>query len=125
MNNPDIAVIINSFNRLELLKSCIHVLSSWVGQSTFNGRLVGIIYDAGSTDGSIEWLEGRADSFDFPIEVILPAAGDDTSFAAGLNRGVAYAEKRFSSLKYLLFYETDNQILNPHPLSQAVMQLEE
>lgn len=124
MTNPDIAIIINSFNRLELLKECLGVLSTWVPYSRFKNRLVGVIYDAGSTDGSVEWLNKEGKSLNLPIEVILPKPGDDTSFAAGLNAGVAYADAKFASLKYLLFYETDNQILQAQPLEQALAQLE-
>lgn len=121
---PDIAVIINSYNRLDLLKGCLNALSSWVGQSIFRHRLVGVVFDAGSSDGSLEWMESNKAGLSFQLEVICPKPGDDTSFAAGLNAGVAYAEKEFGSLRYLLFYETDNQIFEPTPLTQAIAQLE-
>ncbi len=121
--NPEIAVIINSFNRIELLKECLTVLSSWIPGSAFEGRLVAVIYDAGSTDGSIAWLQSEGAKLNLPTDVILPRAGDDTSFSAGLNSGVSFAEKKWPTIKYLLFYETDNQILDAAPLSQALVQL--
>jgi len=124
MKDLDIAVIINSFNRLELLKQCLGVLASWLPGSEIDGRVVAIIYDAGSTDGSLEWLAGDAKKLGIPLEVIIPTPGDDTSFSAGINTGVNYAERKLPLLKYLLFYETDNQILEPKPLLQALAQLE-
>ncbi|TDN39580.1 glycosyltransferase family 2 protein [Hymenobacter sp. UV11] len=123
MNEIDIAIIINSFNRLSLLQECLEILNKWIPESTFKNRCAVVVYEAGSTDGSIEWLEKDTIKLHFPIKVVLPNPGDDTSFAAGLNAGVSYAEAKFSGLKYLLFYETDNQILGPAPLSQALLQL--
>lgn len=123
MRNIDIVFIINSFNRQALLQECLQVLESWIPRSIFEGRCAVVIYEAGSTDGSIEWLQNAAQTLSFPIEIILPQLGEDTSFAAGLNRGVAYAEAKFLALKYLLFYETDNQILSAEPISQALLQL--
>jgi GT2 family glycosyltransferase len=124
MNHPDIAIIINSFNRLTLLKKCLGVLSEWMPGSAFHNRCVCVVYDAGSTDGSIEWLKSESLHSAIALKIITPEPGDDTSFAAGLNTGVTYAQKAFPFLRYLLFYETDNQILESKPLSQALAQLE-
>lgn len=123
MSNIDIAIIINSFNRLALLQECLQTLSSWLPESAFKNRCAVVIYEAGSTDGSREWLQTVAQQLRLRIAVVLPQLGDDTSFAAGLNSGVAYAEATFPDLSYLLFYETDNQILSPEPLTQALLQL--
>jgi GT2 family glycosyltransferase len=125
MEKIDIVIIINSFNRLTLLQGCLGALNKWVPESTFRSRCAAVVYEAGSTDGSIEWLQGAGQKLGFPVEVMLPQPGDDTSFAAGLNAGVAYAEAKFPHLTYLLFYETDNQILGPEPLAQALTQLAE
>ena len=124
MKNPDIAVIINSFNRLNLLKDCLGALNLWYSKSPFSERLAIVIYDAGSNDGTLEWLQKTKPEFDFPIHVIIPKSGDDTSFAAGINKGVFYAEESFPDLRYLLFYETDNQILNSKALENALTLLE-
>lgn len=121
----EIAIIVNSFNRLPLLKSCLSALSGWLPNSEFKGRCAAIVYDAGSTDGSIEWLTGRDVELGLPLEVIVSKSGNDTSFAAGLNAGVDFAVKKFFTLKYLLFYETDNQILEAKPISNAITQLED
>jgi GT2 family glycosyltransferase len=123
MTNPDIAIIINSFNRLQLLKNCLNALS-WIPESDFSTRCAIVIYDAGSADGTLEWLAEQRGTLGIPVEVIIPAKGDDTSFSAGLNAGVEAAIKKHFSLKYLLFYETDNQILNSKPLQDALEQIE-
>ena len=123
MESIDIAIIINSLNRFALLQECLTVLEKWIPHSVFKGRCAVVVYEAGSTDGSIEWLQNGAQTLSFSIEVILPHPKEDTSFAAGLNRGVAYAEAKFQALKYLIFYETDNQILCAESVSRALLQL--
>ncbi|WP_345955129.1 glycosyltransferase [Mucilaginibacter sp. PAMB04168] len=124
MITTELAVIINSFNRLSLLKECLSVLSDWLPGSEFKDNCVAVVYDAGSKDGSVEWLQSEALSLNIPVRLMIPQPGDDTSFAAGLNAGVAYAISEYKSLKYLLFYETDNQILSAGPLKQAQQMLE-
>lgn len=123
MISPEIAIIINSFNRVKLLKECLAILSSWVPESEFNDRLIAIIYDAGSTDGSREWMKSEGRKLNLPIHVIFPNFDDDTSFASGLNSGAAFAERKWPNIRYFLFYETDNKILNPAPISEALIQL--
>jgi N-acetylglucosaminyl-diphospho-decaprenol L-rhamnosyltransferase len=123
MFNPEVAIIINSLNRLDLLKNCLHALYGWIPGSEFNGKCVIVIYDAGSKDGTIEWLQNTIPAI--PLELILPKPGDDTSFSAGLNKGVEYISTKYASISYLLFYETDNQILAPEPFLQALNQLKE
>ena len=120
MFKTEIAVVINSFNRLSLLKECIKSLTSWLPESELNNKVVIVVYEAGSTDGSLEWILKESLTSTVPIEIVVPALGDDTSFAAGLNAGVAFALDKFSNLNYLLFYETDNQILTQKPVIQAL-----
>jgi GT2 family glycosyltransferase len=123
MDNVDIVFIINSFNRHVLLNECLSALETWIPHSVFKNRCAAVIYDAGSTDGSIDVAQEAEKKLSFQIEIILSQLGEDTSFAAGLNRGVSYAEKKFPKLAYLFFYETDNQILTSAPLTQALSQL--
>lgn len=124
MQNSLIAVIINSFNRVNLLIESLKTLSNSIYENKINYDFVAIVYEAGSTDGSYEWLISEGKKLKLPIHVITPKCGDDTSFSAGINSAVAYAEKKYKDLKYILFYETDNQILNFTPISQAINQLE-
>jgi len=123
MSAPRIAIIINSFNRLGLLKQCLSTLSESISQSESATDFVAVVYDAGSTDGSREWLDKENEKFSFKVEIISSENGADTSFSAGINSAVAYAEEKFNQLHYLLFYETDNQILKFDPLFQAINQL--
>ena len=124
MNKPDIAIIINSFNRLELLKQCLEVLCHWVPESEFNERCVAVIFDAGSTDGSIQWLQNAVGNLEIPCEIVIPEPEEDNSFAAGINTGSSYAKSKFPTIRYFLFYETDNQILEARSLSNALLELE-
>src|SRR5690606_8485932 len=117
-------IIINSFNRLSLLKNALAALSSWLPKSEFNDKYGIVIFDAGSTDGTIEWMKSIENQENLIIKLIVPSQGQDTSFSAGLNAGVKYAEKILPDLKYLLFYETDNQILSGEPLINALNILE-
>ncbi|MDF7820398.1 hypothetical protein P1X15_22440 [Runella sp. MFBS21] len=122
MKKIDIAFVINSFNRFSLLKECLLALD-WIPKSEFDGRIGVVVFEAGSTDGSLEWLQQSKGTLPFPLEIVVPLPNDDTSFAAGLNAGVDAAINTFPALHYLVFYETDNQIQNERPLQQALDQL--
>lgn len=122
MKKIDIVLIINSFNRIKLLKECLEVLSGWVPYSLLKDRIAAVVFDAGSTDGSRQWLKSQCQAF--PLELIMAAPEQDSSFAAGLNAGAALAEICFPDLQFLLFYETDNQILNQQPILQALNELQ-
>ena len=118
-----LAFIVNSYNRLELLKTAIDSICSWYDPNKNRFKICFVIFDAGSSDGSIEWCKAfHDDRFRF---VLLQAAdGDDSSFSAGLNAGVDYAIRTFADLQYLVFYETDNAFLNSVALEQAIECLE-
>lgn len=123
MNGTDIAIIVNSFNRLALLRESLGALAAWLPSSDLQRRCVVVVYEAGSTDGSIPWLKEEAPRLGLALEVLIAMEGEDNSFAAGLNTAVDFAGKHYPSLRYLLFYETDNQILEAQPLLQAMRQL--
>lgn len=125
MENNDIAIIINSFNRLELLKQCLGVLSKWIPKSELSGHIAAVVFDAGSSDGSTEWLKENILNFGFPLNVIVSKPNEDSSFSAGINAGVSFAKQTYPNLKYVMFYETDNQILTSTPLLHALIQLKE
>ncbi len=115
------AILINSFNRLDLFREALKPLQQWLpSDPAWKRRVAVVVYDAGSTDGTLEWLEEQKQAASFPIEIVVPqSAEEDTSFAAGLNTIAAFAIERYKSLDYLLFYETDNQILSAPPLTKA------
>ncbi|MEO0734313.1 MAG: hypothetical protein AAFZ52_15865 [Bacteroidota bacterium] len=124
--NIELAVLINSFNRLSLFKDALAALNGWLpADPKWYDKVAVVVYDAGSTDGTQEWLAAQKEKTAFPIEVVTPrSAEEDTSFAAGLNTIAATAIERFPKLKHLLFYETDNQILSAEPLTRAADVLE-
>ncbi len=113
-----IAVIINSFNRLPLLQSAIGAIQSWYSPS-LPYKINFVVFDAGSSDGSIAWCK-EVQASGASLDLIIPVEGQDTSFAAGLNAGVKYAIANFQDLTYLLFYETDNCINSAESLQNAI-----
>ncbi|MGN6616302.1 MAG: glycosyltransferase family 2 protein [Ilyomonas sp.] len=123
MLNVNIAILINSFNRILLLQECIKALK-WITTSSFKDHCIIIVFEAGSTDGSLQWLEQQRSQSSIPLKIIIAKEEADHSFAAGVNICAAYADKKYRHLKYLLIYETDNQLLSSEPLLQALEQLE-
>lgn len=84
-----------------------------------------VIFDAGSTDGSIQWAREFALKSELPIDLILPNRGDDTSFSGGINAATKYAASKYPQLQYYLFFETDNFIASAKPLVEAINLLDE
>ena len=124
MRSPEtieLAILINSFNRLPLFRQAIAALDGWLPtDERWRGRAAVVVYDAGSTDGTLKWLRATAERSAYPVHVITPKdEREDTSFAAGLNTAAAFAIDSFTNLSHLLFYETDNQILTAEPLTRA------
>ena len=120
----ELVAVINSFNRLPLLREALGALTEALRQAPALGGAV-IVYEAGSTDGSREFLETwtREHPGD-RLEIVAPAAGAGRSFSDGVNDGCAEAMRRFPSTRWLLLYETDNWIAGPEPLARAIEVLE-
>ena len=102
----ELVAVINSFNRRELLQQAVTSLALALRNISFGSAIV--VFDAGSTDGSIEFVEEwRAQNT--ADNLVLVLAGDDrTSFSEGVNIGCATALERFPDSRWLLLYETDN-----------------
>jgi GT2 family glycosyltransferase len=113
-----LVAIVNSFNRLSLMQEGLPTLVSALKESDLPAAIV--IFDAGSTDGSIEWIEEFAQSAGIRIELIIPEPGDDTSFSGGINRATRYAQELFPQVEYYFFFETDNSIASAEPLKNAL-----
>ena len=114
--------VINSFNRRELLERSIVSLAQALRNGPFGSAIV--VFDAGSTDGSTQFLDNwRAQNSDDNLVLVLP---DDerTSFSHGVNIGCATALARFPSCRWLLLYETDNCLSRVEPLCGAISLLE-
>jgi GT2 family glycosyltransferase len=117
-----IAIIINSLNRLALLRECLTALDGWISDiSDFHCKVY--VFDAGSTDGSLDFLHAKA-SGDTHFRVLTPAPGQNRSIAGGFNAGAAAALDESPAATHLLFYETDNTILSPEPVRAALAELD-
>lgn len=115
--------ILNSFNRLELLRDALPSLAGALAGCHFGAAIV--VFDAGSTDGSLEWLaEYQKMRPPMPVQVILKEEGADGSLGAGVNAAARYALERFPDLEWLFLYETDNWIRSASPVLAAVDLLE-
>lgn len=121
----ELAVIINSFNRLQLLREALPSIVQSLN-IVLPGKFSVVLFDAGSTDGSVEFAQKFANENQlFPLICICPNSDEDRSFSAGCNRGIQRATEIFNQLKWCLLFETDNFITNPNALSLAVKLLEQ
>src|SRR5271170_8012313 len=109
MDEVKLAVVVSSCNRLSLLQVGLPTLYRSLVDCPFASAIM--VYDAGSTDGSREWVRAfDAYSQKVSVEIIEPGAGDDTSFSAGVNTACRQAAAWYQNLAYYLFFETDNWI---------------
>jgi GT2 family glycosyltransferase len=103
--NPDLAVVIVSWNVRELLADCLHALFDDLAQSKLEA--VVWVVDNGSTDGSPEMV-ARA----FPA-VRLITSEENLGFAAGNNRALrailTHHASRFTRYVWLLNPDTEVQ----------------
>ncbi len=113
-----LVAIVNSFNRLPLMQEGLPSLVAALKDVDYPSAIV--IFDAGSTDGSLEWIKEYSRESGTRIELIIPEPGDDTSFSGGINRATRYAADCFPQLEYYFFFETDNFISSATPLKKAL-----
>lgn len=121
-----LAVIMNSFNRLSLLSEALPSITQALELTPVESAIV--VFDAGSTDGSIEFIQNfSAQTQKIQVVYITAPADTDTSFSAGCNFAVQSAAQKYPELKWCLFFETDNLILNETalPLALKLMEQEE
>jgi GT2 family glycosyltransferase len=117
-----LAVIINSFNRLKLLKQALPSIIQALEVVPIQSAI--IVFDAGSTDGSAEFIQSvAAQTQNLSIVCLCPPADSDRSFSAGCNAAVEFASQTFKNLKYCFFFETDNLIRNNAALPLAIQLL--
>jgi GT2 family glycosyltransferase len=89
-----------------------------------NGAVI-VVFDAGSNDGSREWLKQFAREEDkLEIDILEPEPHEDTSFSAGVNAACHYANSKYPQAQYYFFYETDNRISSCEPIKVAARLLE-
>jgi GT2 family glycosyltransferase len=111
--------VMNSFNRRNLLVQALESLVQAVDAVQIQFAIV--VFDAGSTDGSREWLASFAERHpEVRLEIIEPSGQGDTSFSAGVNLGCRFALQAFPDAEFLFLYETDNWISRAEPLISAI-----
>lgn len=119
-SSVSLAVIVNSYNRLALLKTALETLMVALPSVPLTSGIV--ILDAGSTDGSKAYIQELMCEDKGAIIHLINAA-PSTSFSAGCNLAVSEAIALFPNLDYCFFYETDNFIYNPQALADAILLL--
>jgi GT2 family glycosyltransferase len=114
-----IAILINSFNRLELLKGCLSALETWIFNISNDFSIQVYIFDAGSSDGSLEFLREKVVS-NTAFHLLTPSPGQDSSIAGGFNAAAATAFSGAIDITHLLLYETDNAIYSADSVKSAL-----
>ncbi len=107
--------LVSSYNRLALLHQACHCILDFISNHTDFGLLV---LDAGSEDGSKEYL--RKIAGDYPNTVAVLIEEDRPSFSEGVNRMFKRVLDFFPAATEGLLFETDNLIKNQQPVLDAV-----
>ena len=118
----EFVAVINSFNRRPLLEKALGSLTQALRTAPFGSAIV--VFEAGSNDGSAEFLRSWS-SLNSDDNVVVVESTADSSFSEGVNRGSAVALQRFPECRWLFLFETDNWIQTAEPLSHAVQLLKE
>jgi len=114
--------LINSFNRASLLNDALRAIENLAARTNLTVSVV--VFEAGSTDQSHEMIRSFAERMgDYRVRVIHAQRGEDSSFAAGLNRAATLAIQEFNP-EYLICFETDNYCDNSEPFEAAIRLLE-
>src|SRR5687767_15845717 len=96
---PELVAVVNSLNRCELLQGAIESLAAALQKMSIPTAIV--VFDAGSTDGSVAWLEAyRQTQASTRIDLMYADSGSPTSIAAGINRGAEFAQTQYPSLQW-------------------------
>lgn len=113
-----LVTIINSFNRRALLERAITSLTSSLRRGQFGSAIV--VFEAGSTDGSVEFLRSWRDNNPADNVILIQPSVGRCSFSDGVNAACAEAISRFPNSRWLFFYETDNCLDDIEPVEQAI-----
>src|SRR6266446_6836009 len=114
----ELVAVINSFNRRSLLERAVTTLTSALQSAQFGSAIV--VFDAGSEDGSLEFLKAWRENNPAHNLAIIEARSDRRSFSDGVNVACADAIARFPKTRWFFLYETDNCLLNIEPLERAI-----
>ncbi|MBC7927995.1 MAG: glycosyltransferase family 2 protein [Bryobacteraceae bacterium] len=119
----ELVAIINSFNRLHLLRDAVASLCKALRQVP--SKTAVIVFEAGSTDGSAEWLAQFAvDNPEVDLRVIEAKPAEASSFSAGENAACALALKLYPTCRWFFLFETDNWLASAEPILKAIEFLE-
>lgn len=118
----ELVAIINSFNRRSLLERALASLTESLRSASFGSAIV--VFEAGSTDGSAEFLSAWRDKNPSDSLVLINASPDRRSFSDGVNAACAEAIARFPACGWLFLYETDNVLHDIDPLEKAITLLQ-
>ena len=119
-NSPvEIVGIVNSFDRLALLREGLPSLLNALKSCEIGAAIV--VFDAGSSDGSRQWVEEFASqNAPFRLIQIASAPGEPDTFSDGINRACARAREEFPAARWFFLFETDNWIASATPLRAAL-----
>lgn len=117
MDRP-LSAVVNSFNRVDLLREALPSLLKGLREASVGTSVV--VFDAGSTDGSVEYVQELKKKAEVPIHLVEPSEGEDGSFSAGVNAGVAYAAEKYPELRWCFLYETDNYLESPGAIEEGL-----
>jgi hypothetical protein len=87
MSEPDVSVIVVTWNGRQYLEACLSAISGQQGVTTET-----ILVDNASTDGTVEYVRSR-----FPLVRVI-ALGANRGFAGGTNAGAREARGRYVAL---------------------------
>ena len=114
----EFVAIINSFNRRALLERAVVSLADALRGAQFGSAI--IVFEAGSNDGSAEFLKTWRDNNPADNLSVIEAPAGRSSFSDGVNTGCAAAISRFIRCRWLFLYETDNCLTSVEPLEKAI-----
>jgi GT2 family glycosyltransferase len=117
-NQIELVAIINSFNRRELLEKAIVSLTQALRNAAFGSAI--IVFDAGSNDGSVEFLNTWQEKNPDDKLILMKSSGSNSSFAEGVNAACGAALDRFPECCWLFLYETDNWVHSIESVDQAI-----
>jgi GT2 family glycosyltransferase len=119
----ELVAIVNSFNRRKLLEKAVVSLTEALRKAAFGSAI--IVFDAGSNDGSMEFLNTWHEQNPADNLIVVTSSGSGSSFAEGVNAACSTAVVRFPECRWLFLYETDNWLGSIEPVDQAISLLNE
>jgi GT2 family glycosyltransferase len=114
----ELVAIVNSFNRRSLLERAIDSLTASLRKAQFGSAM--IVFEAGSNDGSAEFLKTWREKNPDDNLILIESATDRRSFSDGVNQACAEAIARFPGCRWLFLYETDNFLSDVDPIEKAI-----